>query len=283
MDDQQISYRLQGNQLMRVGMIGLGAMGLQMARHMKNKGAAVLGYDVFPEASAKALQDGIECRASIAELGRDVDVAIVMVQNDAQVEAVGSELISVMPSGSVICIASSTAPDTCRQLAARALERGIGILDTPVVHGQEGANNGTLTVLAGGEEKWLARARPALEAFSKHIILVGGVGHGQIAKSVNNMLLWACICANYEALTLARQLGADVPRLIEAMGYSSGANAPLARWGRATGKWAEKDMDVALDLAQQARLSLPLHGLVDQLIKTIDQPKMKSLLEPLDL
>jgi 3-hydroxyisobutyrate dehydrogenase-like beta-hydroxyacid dehydrogenase len=86
------------------------------------------------------------------------------------------------------------------------------------------------------------------------------------------------MCANFEALTLARELGADVPRLIEALGHSSGANWSLSRWGQGTGKWAEKDMDVALDLAQAAKVPLPLAGLVDQLMKTINQERMKALL-----
>jgi len=265
----------------RAGVIGLGAMGLQMARHMAAKGFAVAGFDVVADAMKRAVEHGIESCASPAEVGGRADVVVVMVQSDAQVEEVvgGSGLLDSLQAGSVVCIASSTAPTTCQRLAELAAERGVGVLDTPVVHGQRGADAGTLTVLAGGEERWLERARPALAAFTRHIIHVGPSGHGQIAKTVNNMLLWAAICANYEALTLAKELGADIPRLIEAMSYASGANAPLARWGKSTGKWAEKDMDVALELAQELKLSLPLSGLVDQLMKRIDQGKMKALLD----
>jgi 3-hydroxyisobutyrate dehydrogenase-like beta-hydroxyacid dehydrogenase len=203
-----------------------------------------------------------------------------MVQTDAQVVEVvaDSGLLQELAPGAVICIASSVAPDTCRRMEALAAERGVGVLDTPVVLGQRAADEGTLTVLVGGEEKWLETARPALSAFGKHILHIGPSGHGQIAKTVNNMLLWACMCANFEALTLARELGADVPRLIEALGHSSGANWSLSRWGQGTGKWAEKDMDVALDLAQAAKVPLPLAGLVDQLMKTINQERMKALL-----
>ena len=101
---------------------------------------------------------------------------------------------------------------------------------------------------------------------------------GQIAKTINNMLLWACMAANFEALTLAKALGADVPRLIEALGQGIGANWSLSRWGKGTGKWAEKDMDVALDLAQHVKVPVPLGALVDQLMKPINQDKMKALL-----
>ena len=77
---------------------------------------------------------------------------------------------------------------------------------------------------------------------------------------------------------MAKQLGADVPRLIEALGDGSGANWSLSRWGKSTGKWAEKDMDVALELAQAAKVPAPLAALVDQLMKTVNQERMKALL-----
>ena len=93
------------------------------------------------------------------------------------------------------------------------------------------------------------------------------------------MLLWSCICANFEALSLAKSLGVDIPVLIAALEHSSGANNSLSRWGQSTGKWAEKDMDVALDLAQSVHLPLPLNGLVDQLMKTMNRDRMRSLLD----
>jgi 3-hydroxyisobutyrate dehydrogenase-like beta-hydroxyacid dehydrogenase len=84
--------------------------------------------------------------------------------------------------------------------------------------------------------------------------------------------------ANFESLTLAKKLGADIPRLIAALQQGSGANWSLSRWGKGTGKWAEKDMDVALELAQAAKVPAPLGALVDQLMKEINQDKMKALL-----
>jgi 3-hydroxyisobutyrate dehydrogenase-like beta-hydroxyacid dehydrogenase len=169
-------------------------------------------------------------------------------------------------------------PDLCRELAEAAARRGIGLLDTPVVLGQEAANNGTLTVYVGGEDAAFARAKPVLAAFGREVLHLGACGNGQIAKTINNMLLWACMTANFEALSLARKLGGDIPRLVAALGHGSGANWSLSRWGKSTGKWSEKDMDVALGLAQDAKMPVPLAGLVDQLVKQIDQEKMKALL-----
>jgi 3-hydroxyisobutyrate dehydrogenase-like beta-hydroxyacid dehydrogenase len=270
----------QAEPVKRTGMIGLGAMGLQMARHMVRKGFDVAGYDIDTDAMRRAESHGVTKCGSPAEVGKHAAVVIVMVATDRQVEDViaKSGLLDTLARGAVICIASSVAPETCQRLAQLAAAKDIGILDTPVVLGQEAANNGTVTVYAGGEERWLERARPALAAFGQQILHLGGVGTGQIAKTINNMLLWACMAANFEALTLAKRLGADIPRLVAALGHGSGANWSLSRWGKSTGKWAEKDMDTALDLAQAVKVPVPLGGLVDQLVKQINQEKMKALL-----
>jgi len=264
-------------QIKRTGVIGLGAMGLQMARHMATKNFDVLGHDIDAEAIKRAQAVGVRT-GDAAAVGRHAEVAVVMVATDEQVRDAVQALLQNLSGGSVICIASSVAPETCRDLAALAEKRGIGVLDTPVVLGQEAANNGTLTIYVGGEEQWLERARPALSAFGAKVLHLGGMGSGQIAKTINNLLLWSCMAANFEALTLAKRLGADIPRLVAALGAGSGANWSLSRWGKSTGKWAEKDMDVALELAQAAKVPVPLGGLVDQLVKHINQERMKALL-----
>src|SRR3979411_1532375 len=107
---------------------------------------------------------------------------------------------------------------------------------------------------------------------------VGKAGMGQLTKTINNMLLWACMSANYEWLAFAKAMGADIPKMIAELEHSSGANWSLSRWGKSTGKWAEKDMDVALELAQEAKVPMPLAGLVDQLVKHLNQERMKALL-----
>ncbi len=265
------------DQVKRTGVIGLGAMGLQMARHMAAKGFDVLGHDISAEAMQRAQAHQLRT-ADAAAVARHAEVAIVMVATDEQVESVTDDLIATLAPGAVICIASSVAPETCRDLAARAASRGIGVLDTPVVLGQQAADEGRLTIYVGGEARHLERARPALASFGAQVLHLGPVGTGQIAKTINNMLLWACMVANFEALTLAKQLCADVPRLVAALGHGSGANWSLSRWGKSTGKWAEKDMDVALELAQAAKIPAPLGALVDQLVKSINQERMKALL-----
>ncbi len=265
----------------RAGVIGLGAMGYQFARHMIANGFDVTGYDTSSVCNEKAASIGVKVAANAAEVGKVADVVVIMVATDKQVEdVIGAEgLLAAMKPGSVICVASSTDPNTARELETVCAAKGVGLLDTPVVLGQEAANNGTCTCFVGGEEKWLEIARPVLACFSANVMHIGASGGGQIAKMINNLLLWSCISANFEALTFAKALGADVPKLVEALQYSSGANWSLSRWGKSTGKWAEKDMDVALELAQAVKQPMPLAAHVDQLMKTINQDRMQALLK----
>jgi 3-hydroxyisobutyrate dehydrogenase len=264
----------------RTAMIGLGAMGLQMGRHMVAKGFDVAGYDVNRDAANRAKNHGVRICGSTAEAGKSAEVVFVMVANDEQIhDAVErSGLLDALARGSVIAIASSCSPETCRELAEMAAPKGVGVIDVPLVLGQEAMDNGQVVAYVGGDEASVAKARPAIAAFSKAVLHVGGLGAGQITKTINNMLLWACMVANFESLSFAKKLGMDIPRLIEALGHGSGANWSLSRWGKSTGKWAEKDMDVALDLAQDAKMPMPLAGLVDQLVKNLNQERMKALM-----
>ena len=262
------------------GMIGLGAMGYQMARHMVTKGFDVYGIDVQEACNTRARAAGIHIVGTSAEVGVHAQIVVVMVATDAQVEdvIVKSGLLDRLAKGSVICVASSCSVDTAQALEKTGAAKGIGILDTPVVLGQEAADNGTLTVFCGGSAEAFAKARPVMQAFGSNVMHVGEAGMGQLTKTINNMLLWACMSANYEALTFAKAMGADIPKMIAALEYSSGANWSLSRWGKSTGKWAEKDMDVALELAQDAKTAVPLAALVGQLMKGMNQDKMKALL-----
>ena len=142
-----------------------------------------------------------------------------------------SGLLDRLKKGSVICVSASTSPETAREMEAICNKRGIGLLDTPVVLGQEAADNGTLTVFCGGKADAFEKAKPALSAFGAKVMHVGPAGMGQLTKTANNMLLWACMAANYEVLSFAKKMGADIPKLVEALQFSSGANWSLETLG----------------------------------------------------
>src|SRR5438067_2656376 len=204
------------------GVIGLGAMGFQMARHMVNKGFAVTGFDVAPDAVARAADVGVRVAANAAEVGSHAEVVVVMVATDKQVEDVvrRSGLLDRLTPGAVICVSSSTSPETARELEQLCATRNIGFLDTPVVLGQEAADEGTLTVFCGGRKDAFDKARPVLSAFGANVMHVGECGMGQLTKTANNMLLWACMAANYEVLFMMKRIGADIPKLVAALQHS---------------------------------------------------------------
>ena len=264
----------------KTGMIGLGAMGHPMAKHMVSKGFEVAGFDVAADANARAKAVGVKLVASPADVGAGAEIVVVMVATGKQVVDVvtKSGLLDKLPKGAVICVASSCSPKTAQELEAICNRKGIGLLDTPVVLGQQAADEGKLAVFCGGEAASFEKAKPVLAAFGETVMHVGASGMGQLTKTCNNMLLWACMSANYETLAFAKKNGADVAKMIAALRHSSGANWSLSRWGKSTGKWAEKDMDVALDLAQEAKIAVPLAALVDQLMKGMNQEKMKALM-----
>ena len=147
-----------------------------------------------------------------------------------------------------------------------------------MVLGQEAADNGTCTVYVGGEERWFLRARPVLQTFGRDSGISGDVGSGQIAKMTNNMLLWTTMVANFEALTLAKQLGVDIPKLATALGHGSGANWSLSRWGKSTGNGPRRIWIPRWSWRRPQRFRRRLGGLVDQLVKGINQEKMRALL-----
>src|SRR5205085_7235456 len=176
--------RKMANKVKRTAMIGLGAMGLQMGRHMVAKGFDVAGYDISPDAAEKAKSHGMRIGASVKDAGKNAEVVFVMVANDKQIHDVveRSGLLDVLARGSVVAIASSCSPQTCRDLAKLAAPRGIGIVDVPLVLGQEAMDNGRVVAYVGGDDSSVAKARPAIAAFSKEVLHVGELGAGQITK-----------------------------------------------------------------------------------------------------
>jgi 3-hydroxyisobutyrate dehydrogenase-like beta-hydroxyacid dehydrogenase len=155
-----------------------------------------------------------------------------------------------------------------RDVERLAAQKGVGVIDVPLCRGEPAAEAGKLLVLVGGEEGVFARCRPALAAFGDDVIHVGGLGAGQIGKMINNLLLWACVSANAEGLKLAEALGVDPEKLRQALVLSSGNNWALETWLQPRPMpWAEKDMAIVMEHADQARLSLPLCGVTREVIK----------------
>jgi 3-hydroxyisobutyrate dehydrogenase-like beta-hydroxyacid dehydrogenase len=120
--------------------------------------------------------------------------------------------------------------------------------------------------------------KPLMMAYSRDVLHVGAIGSGQVAKACNNMMHWAACVANYEVLFMAKSHGINAQHMREILLQCPARNTTLERWDSTNFTWHEKDMDVALDLAQQSGITLPLFGQVDQLVKTLGPEKVKTLL-----
>lgn len=263
---------------MKTAVIGVGAIGLDIARHIRAAGHDVTGFDVSGERLKLAAEAGIPTARSIREAVDGAELALVVVATDAQSASVTRDILSCGAPGTVIAILATNHVETMRILAAEAAQAGFGFVDAPVVFGREGAQTGTLVSLCGGSEEDVARAEPVLKTYSRAVHHVGPAGAGQLAKTCNNMMHWAACVANYETLLLAKRYGIDAQRMREILLDCPAHNTTLKRWDTTRFTWHEKDMDIALDLAQAGGLALPLFGQVDQLIKQLGPDRVRELL-----
>ena len=196
---------------------------------------------------------------------------MVLVGYPAQVDACmhGSDgILAGLRKDAVVVISSTTEPLQVQELAATARECGGDVLDAPIARGEPAARIGDVLWFVGGEPLTLERARDALAINGPDIHHVGGVGAGQVAKSINNMLLRAAVVSNREALLLAKAFGVDEHRLRTALLDSSAASWAMAHWDMMEhSPWAHKDMALTTSMGDQAGLSLPLAGLLREAVK----------------
>ncbi|MCY4547401.1 MAG: NAD(P)-dependent oxidoreductase [Defluviicoccus sp.] len=256
-----------------VGVIGLGKMGGQLARHLAAAGFETLGYDVRAEAMAQAEADGAAATGSPAALASASDLVIVGVGFDSELEAALFGRDGVMESprpGSTIAVASTVAPATMLKIAERIGDGDVAVLDIPMARGEQAAIDGNLLIFGGGDRAVFDRCRAAFATFSDSVHHLGPVGAGQVGKLVNNLILWACISANEEGFRLAEELGVESAPLREALLRSSALNWALATEAvERPMPWAEKDMTIVLKEADAARISLPLSGTIKEVIKGV--------------
>ncbi len=254
----------------RIGIVGPGRMGLAMVRHMIKAGYEVTATDLNPEAVKAAEAAGAAPAASAAEVGRLSDIVIIAVGFDDEVNQVvtgAAGLLETMQPGTVIAISSTCAPDTLETLSGLCAEKGIDIYDAPICRGRIAADEGTLLAVIGGTDEVVERCRPVYRTFCSDLKHIGPIGHGQVAKAVNNLLLWVNGLTLIEAGRLCEAMDVDLPKLREAMLISSGTSGALEGWETMTFTWALKDMQMVSRMTDRAGLGLPLIGAVRELVK----------------
>jgi 3-hydroxyisobutyrate dehydrogenase-like beta-hydroxyacid dehydrogenase len=202
------------------------------------------------------------------------DLVLAVVVDDDQVRRAFADAQPRLRAGSVFAICASVRPDTCRELRAD----GVHVIDAAMVRGERGAEAGELVLFCGGDVAVVDAVRPAVDPFTEAVVHVGGLGAGQVVKTANNLLLWACIRADYEALRLGRELGVEPARLRAAMAIGSGANRPLAEWGLHRLRWPHKDLEVALAVAAEAGVAMPFLSELPRLMQDLTVDDLHDLL-----
>ena len=257
----------------RVGLVGLGKMGLPMSRHLLAHGFKVTGYDVASGAVRKAASMGVRIARSPAEVASKSELVVVVVGFESEVDAVMFGPRGVMRAarpGLIVAVSSTVAPAYMRDIAARTRKSGAVLLDAPLCRGEPAAEKGRLQIMVGGTRAAFAACLPVFQSYSDSIHLLGRLGAGQVGKMVNNLILWACISANAEGLKLGAALGVAAEPLRKALIESSARNWALDTWlEQRAMPWAEKDMSIVLKEADEVRLSLPLCGAVKEVIKGV--------------
>ena len=260
-----------------IGLIGTGIMGAPMARNLAKAGFEVVAWN-RTEAKARALEaDGVAVAGSVAEVGRRASIVITMVPDTPDVLGVvegEGGLAEALSAGDVLVDMSTISPGETRALASRLAERGVAMLDAPVSGGSWGAQQGTLTIMAGGEESTFARCLPAFEAMGKSITLMGPSGMGQTTKLVNQILVAGTASAVAEALVFASAQGADLLKTIEAVSGGAAGSWQLANLGprMAQGDFApgfmvklqQKDLRLILEAAQERNVPLTVTSVARQ-------------------
>jgi 3-hydroxyisobutyrate dehydrogenase-like beta-hydroxyacid dehydrogenase len=258
------------NEAERVGIIGVGRMGLAMAKHLINHGYRLTACDINQESVEKARQMGAAVAKTPAELGRTATFVILGVGYDEEVNEVvlgPTGVLQSLKAGAIIAVSSTAAPDSVRALDEKARAKGVDVLDAPICRGRWYADAGKLLALFGGRPEVVERGRPIYATFSSDIAHLGEVGHGQVGKAMNNLLLWVNSVGLIEAGRIAETTGIDLPKLRHALLISSGKSQALEDWEQVSFTWALKDMQIVSKMADKAGLALPITGAVKELVK----------------
>ncbi|MCE5234368.1 MAG: NAD(P)-dependent oxidoreductase [Mizugakiibacter sp.] len=217
---------------LKAGFVGLGAMGDPMARLLHARGLlAAVGNRTQARAEALARELGVAAPATTAALAAQCDVIALCVTADADVLATVAALAPQAKPGTVVIDHSTVAPDTAKQAAAMLAAAGAHFLDAPVSGGVEGARNGRLSVMVGGEAAALERARPVLETYALRITHMGPSGAGQATKAINQVLVAGIAQAVCEGLALGEALGLEPERLLPTLGAGAAGNWFLEKRG----------------------------------------------------
>ena len=261
-----------------IGIVGLGAMGLPIARTLLARGFAVRGH-ARKQAARSALRDaGGDSLASAREAATGVGLLLLVVVDAAQAEQVlfADGALEALPRGGIVMLSATCPPKAVETIAVRVLASGRRFLDAPLSGGTAGAEAGTLTIMAAAAEETLAMARPVLEALGSKVYIVGErPGQGAAIKIINQLLCGVHLAAAAEALALADQAGVDGDTLLDILGGSAASSWMLRDRGprmlqdepvvSSAVDIFVKDLGLVLDAGRAQKVALPLAAAAHQL------------------
>lgn len=261
-----------------VGVIGLGRMGLPMARNIREAGFQVYGYDVRSEPVEQLETAGGIGVDAPRDLAEQCDVVLVVVQNATQAREalLGADgLCTGHETDLTVVISATVSPAAVRDLAGD-LPEAVTLLDAPLCRGDDAAEDGTLLILAGGPTAAFEAVREVFEATAQpaDIYHMGELGLGEVAKTANNVLLWSALVADVEVFDLCETYGMDVDKLTNALAKSSGTNWGVNNWTDRYPRpipWAHKDMRIALDMAERQGITMPTAGLLREQVRALQR------------
>ena len=266
----------------RIGFVGLGAMGLPMAKNLVAGGFAVQGYDIRPEARSALSAVGGVAADSAAGAFDGADAAVLMVVDVIQAESVlfDADALAALAPGAVVILMATAPPQRVAAIAERVRAAGYGFVDAPVSGGVVGAAAGTLTIMAAGEGDAIARVRPLLDVLGDKIVTVGcRPGQGATAKAVNQLLCGAHLAVAAEALSLAETLGLDMDQMLDIVSGSAASSWMLKDRGprmieieppvTSAVDIFVKDLGIVLETGRDAKAALPMAALAHQLFLSV--------------
>ena len=263
---------------MKVAFIGMGTMGASMAINILKKGHALTVYNRTKGKEAVVVKAGAERADSPKEAAAKAEVIIVCVSDTPDVEEVilgENGVIQGAQSGSLVVDMSTISPKATRKMAKNLESRGVKMIDAPVSGGSEGAVNGTLAIMIGGDQEDVEKARPVLETMGKTITHVGPIGAGQITKAINQTIIAGVYLSVAEGVALGIKAGLDMKKVVHAIGGGAADSWVLTNRARNMiandyplgfrVKLHQKDLRIALEAARELGVVLPLAALVDQI------------------
>lgn len=265
------------------GVVGLGAMGYPAAEYLAASPFPTFAYDLDRAALEAIEGKGATPTSSLRELAEQSSVMFVFVPSDDDVRTVCSGedgLLAGAQPGSVVAICSSALPETCEAIAAEGRAKGVDVLDAALTGGVRGAEAGEINLLVGGDEQVLDRIRPLLAPWCKSVHHLGGLGAGQVGKTVNNLVHWAQISAINEALRFGGRLGVPPSRLREALKDGPADSRTLRELEFMRFTWHKKDMANAFAMAQSVDppIELPVAATAREAMLSITVDTVAALL-----